>query len=262
MNLELKDKVVLVTGASQGMGRATAEAFAAEGARIAICARKAETIKPVGAGIQAKYKVETIAEAVDVTDIKATQEFVRRVQQTFGEIDICVANAGGPPAKQFAQTTLEDWQKAFELNFRSVVALAHAVLPGMQKRKWGRFVTITSTSVRQPIPDLVLSSAIRPAVVGLIKSLAIEYGPHNITFNNIAPGWTATERLNELADSRSKAAGIQKEQIFGKWAQEVPLGRLGKPEEIADAIVWLASERAAYITGQTLIIDGGVYKGL
>ena len=116
--------------------------------------------------------------------------------------------------------------------------------------------------MRQPIPDLVLSSAIRPAVMGLIKSLAIEYGPHNITCNNIAPGWTATERLNELADSRSKAAGVKKEQIFGKWASEVPLGRLGKPEEIADASVWLASERAAYITGQTLVIDGGVYKGL
>jgi 3-oxoacyl-[acyl-carrier protein] reductase len=108
----------------------------------------------------------------------------------------------------------------------------------------------------------VLSSAIRPAVVGLIKSLAIEYGPANITFNNIAPGWTATERLSELAESRSNAAGIQKEQIFGKWAAEVPLGRLGKPEEIADAIVWLASDRAAYITGQTLVVDGGVYKGL
>jgi 3-oxoacyl-[acyl-carrier protein] reductase len=132
----------------------------------------------------------------------------------------------------------------------------------MKQRKWGRFITITSTSVRQPIPDLVLSSAIRPAVVGLIKGLAIEYGPANITFNNIAPGWTATERLNELAESRSNAAGTQKEQIFGKWAAEVPLGRLGKPEEIADAIVWLASDRAAYITGQTLVVDGGVYKGM
>jgi 3-oxoacyl-[acyl-carrier protein] reductase len=262
MNTGLKGKAVLVTGASQGMGRSTAEAFAAEGARVAICARKQETISRVGEEIKARHKVEVIAEAVDVTDVAALQQFARDVEKKFGAIDVAVANAGGPPAKQFAQTTLDDWQKAFDLNFMSVAALAQAVLPGMKQRKWGRFITITSTSVRQPIPDLVLSSAIRPAVVGLMKSLAIEYGPHNVTFNNIAPGWTATERLNELADSRSQAAGIQKEQIFGKWASEVPLGRLGKPEEIADAIVWLASDRAAYITGQTMVVDGGVYKGL
>jgi 3-oxoacyl-[acyl-carrier protein] reductase len=262
MNTGLKDRVALITGASQGMGRATAEAFAAEGARVAICARRPATIQQVADAIRSQHKVEVIAAAVDVTDTKALQDFVSSVEKKFGAVDVCVANAGGPPAKQFAQTTLDDWHKAFGLNFMSVAALAHAVLPGMQQRRWGRFITITSTSVRQPIPDLVLSSAIRPAVVGLIKSLAIEYGPHHITFNNIAPGWTATERLNELAESRSQAAGIRKEQIFGKWAQEVPLGRLGKPEEIADAIVWLASERAAYVTGQTLIVDGGVYKGL
>ena len=262
MNTGLKNKVALITGASQGMGRSTAEALAAEGARVAVCARRKETIQQVTDAIRNQYKVDTIGEAVDVTDTKTLQQFVHEVEKQFGSVDVCVANAGGPPAKQFAQTSLEDWHKAFDLNFMSVAALAHAVLPGMKQRKWGRFITITSTSVRQPIPDLVLSSAIRPAVVGLIKSLAIEYGPSNITFNNIAPGWTATERLHELAESRSKAAGIQKEQIYGKWAQEVPLARLGKPEEIADAIVWLASERAGYITGQTLIVDGGVYKGL
>jgi 3-oxoacyl-[acyl-carrier protein] reductase len=262
MNTGLKGKAVLITGASQGMGRSTADAFAAEGARIAICARKQETISKVGEEIKSKHKVDVIAQAVDVTDVAALQQFAREVEKKFGAIDVCVANAGGPPAKQFAQTNLEDWHSAFKLNFMSVAALAQAVLPGMKQRKWGRFITITSTSVRQPIPDLVLSSAIRPAVVGLMKSLAIEYGPHNITFNNIAPGWTATERLDELAESRSQAAGIQKEQIFGKWASEVPLGRLGRPEEIADAIVWLASDKAAYITGQTIVVDGGVYKGL
>jgi len=262
MNTGLKGKVALITGASQGMGRSTAEAIAEEGARVAICARKPETIKAVGEAIASKYKVDVIAEAADVTNLEKLQAFVRKVEQKFGVIDVVVANGGGPPSKQFAQTTLEDWRQAFELNFMFVAALAQAVLPGMQKRKWGRFITITSTSVRQAIPDIVLSSAIRPAVVGLIKSLAIEYGPHNITFNNIGPGWTATERLHELADLRAKGAGIQKEQIYDKWAAEVPLRRLGKPEEVADAIVWLASERAAYITGQTILVDGGVYKGM
>lgn len=262
MNTGLKGKVALITGASQGMGRATAEAFAAEGARVAMCARKPETIEPAAREIAKKYSVEVFGAAVDVTDAAKLQAFVAEVEKRFGAIDICVANAGGPPSKQFAQTTLEDWRKAFELNFMSVAALAHAVVPGMCKRKWGRFVTITSTSVRQPIPDIVISSSIRPAVVGLVKSLAIEFGPDNITFNNVAPGWTATERLDELAGLRSKAAGVQKENIYERWAAEVPLRRLGKPEEIADAIVWLCSERAGYITGQTLIVDGGVYKGL
>jgi 3-oxoacyl-[acyl-carrier protein] reductase len=262
MNTGLKSKAVLITGASQGMGRATAEAFAAEGARIAICARNPETIKAAGDEIKTKHKVDVIAEAVDVTDLAKLRSFVARVEKDFGAVDVCVANAGGPPAKQFAQTTMEDWQHAFELNFLNVVALAQAVIPGMQRRKWGRFITITSTSVRQPIPDIVLSSCIRPAVVGLVKSLAIEFGPSNITFNNIAPGWTATERLNDLASSRAQAAGIAKEQIYDRWASEVPLRRLGRPEEIADAIVWLASERAGYITGQTIVVDGGVYKGM
>lgn len=143
MNLELSDKVALITGASQGMGRATAEAFAAEGAKVAIAARTRATISSVGEQIKAKYKADVFAEAVDVTDVNATQQFVRAAEERFGRIDICVANAGGPPAQQFAQTNLDDWQKAFELNFRSVVALAHAVLPGMQRRKWGRFITIT-----------------------------------------------------------------------------------------------------------------------
>jgi 3-oxoacyl-[acyl-carrier protein] reductase len=262
MNTGLKGKAVLITGASQGMGRATAEAFAAEGARVAICARKTETIKAAGEEIKAKHKIDVIAEVVDVTNLPALRAFAARVEKEFGAIDVCVANAGGPPSKQFAQTTIEDWRHAFELNFLNVVALAHAVIPCMQRRKWGRFVAITSTSVRQPIPDIVLSSCIRPAVVGLVKSLAIEFGPHNITFNNVAPGWTATERLGELAMSRAQAAGIGKEQIYERWASEVPMRRLGKPEEVADAIVWLASERAGYITGQTLIVDGGVYKGI
>src|SRR6266436_9722380 len=148
------------------------------------------------------------------------------------------------------------------MNFMSVVNLAREVIPQMQKNKWGRLITITSTSVRQPIPDLILSSAIRPAVVGLVKSLAIEFGKDGITANNVAPGYTATERLTELAGSRSKAAGVAEKEIYDRWANEVPLRRLGKPEEIADAIVWLASERASYVTGQTILVDGGIYKGM
>ncbi|MBI2683573.1 MAG: SDR family oxidoreductase [Acidobacteriales bacterium] len=262
MNTGLKNKVVIIAGASQGMGRAAAEAFAAEGAKIAIFARNQAVLKEAAQSIEKKHGAEVLAEAIDVTDQERVRKFVAAVAGRFGRVDVTVANAGGPPARNFAGSSIEDWRKAFELNFLSVVFLAKEVLPLMQKNKWGRFITITSTSVRQPIPDLILSSAIRPAVVGLVKSLAIEFGRDNITVNNVGPGYTTTERLNELAGSRAKAAGISEQQIFERWAADVPLQRLGKPEEIADAIVWLASERASYVTGQTLLVDGGIYKGL
>jgi len=132
----------------------------------------------------------------------------------------------------------------------------------MQRKRWGRFITITSTSVRQAIPDLVLSNAVRPAVVGLVKSLAAEFGKDGILVNNIAPGYTETERLSELSKVRALAAGVSEEEIKSRWTAEIPLRRLGKPEEIADTIVWLASERASYITGQTILVDGGIYKGM
>ena len=262
METGLRGRTVLVSGASQGMGRATAEAFAREGARIAICARNEKTLRQAADGIQQQSGNEVFASALDVTDPLLVEHFVAEVLQRFGRIDVCIANAGGPPARNFANSSIDDWRKSFELNFMSVVYLAKQVIRPMQMNKWGRFVTITSTSVRQPIPDLILSSAIRPAVVGLLKSLTLEYGKDGITFNNVAPGYTTTERLSELAGSRAQAAGITEQQIYDRWAAEVPLRRLGRPEEIADAIVWLASDRAAYVTGQTIIVDGGIYKGL
>ena len=262
MESGLKGKSVIVAGASQGMGRAAAQAFAAEGARVAICARTERTLNEAADQIHAATGAEVLPYALDVTDGAAVKRFVGEVVKRFGTVHVCVANAGGPPAKNFAATNAEDWRKAFELNFMSAYHLISECLPHMQKQKWGRVITITSTSVRQPIPDLVLSSAIRPAVVGLVKSLAIEYGRDNITANNIGPGYTTTERLNELAGSRARAAGIPEKDIYDRWATEVPLKRLGRPEEIADAIVWLASERASYVTGQSIMVDGGIYKGI
>jgi 3-oxoacyl-[acyl-carrier protein] reductase len=262
METGLKGKSVLITGASQGMGRAAAEAFAREGAQLAICARNEQTIRRTAEEIGKNADAKVIPGAVDVTDHAALERFVSQVAAQFGGIDVCVANTGGPPAKQFATITVEDWRAAFESNFLSFAVLARLVLPYMQRKRWGRYIAITSTSVRQAIPDLVLSTAIRPAVVGMIKGLAIEYGPQNITFNNVAPGYTLTERLSELSGPRAKAAGVSEQEIHNRWAADVPLRRLGMPEEIADAIVWLASDRAAYITGQTILVDGGIYKGM
>jgi 3-oxoacyl-[acyl-carrier protein] reductase len=262
MESGLKNKVSLLTGSSEGIARAAAARFAAEGARLAMCSRNASKLNKAAEEIRAATGAEIMAEAVDVTNFPAMQAFVQKVAKRFGGIDICLANSGGPPAKNFLSIPMDDWRKNVDLIFLSVVNLANSVIPYMQKNGSGRFIAITSTSVKGPIPDLVMSNAIRPAVVGLLKSLSVEFGKHNITFNNVAPGYTATERLNELAGARALAQNVSIGQIHEKWSEEIPLRRLARAEEVADAIVWLASDRASYVTGQTILVDGGRYPGV
>ena len=254
--------MAIVAASSQGLGKATAEAFAAEGCRLAICARNRDAINALTDRLRAEYKTDAIGQALDVTQPAAVQAFVDAVVEKFGGVDICVTNAGGPPAKGFLATTADEWRRMVELNFLSTVYFAHAVIPHMQKKKWGRIITITSITTKQPVADLVYSNAVRAAVVGLVKSLANEFGKDGILVNNVGPGFTATDRLKELAKSRSAASNKSEQEIFESWAADAPLKRLGEPRELADAIVWLASERASYITGQTLLVDGGMYKGL
>lgn len=262
MNLGLKDRVALVAASSQGIGRATAEAFAAEGCRVAMCARNRQTLEVAAEKIRKQYEVEVLAEAFDVADAAAVGRFVAAVAGKFGSVDICVTNAGGPPARGFLAASLEDWQRALELNFLSTVYFAREVIPHMQQQHWGRIVTLTSITTKQPVADLVLSNAVRAAVVGLVKSLANEFGKDGILVNNVGPGFTATDRLKELAAARASTQGKSEREIFDGWAAETTLKRLGEPREIAETIVWLASERASYITGQTVLVDGGMYKGM
>jgi len=262
MDSGLKNRVAIVAASSQGIGRATAEAFAAEGCRVAICARNQATLAQAAREIGAKYKAEVFAQAFDVTDAAAVHQFVDAVVAKFGSADICVTNAGGPPAKGFMAATIEDWRKAVDLNLLSTIYFCREVIPHMQQKKWGRIITITSISAKQPIGDLVLSNSVRAGVMGLVKSLANEFGKDNILVNNVGPGFTATDRLKELAETRSKALGKTPAELFEGWAADAPLKRLGEPREVADAIVWLASDRASYITGQTILVDGGAYKGL
>jgi 3-oxoacyl-[acyl-carrier protein] reductase len=262
MDLGIKGRVALIAASSQGIGRATAEAFAAEGCRVAMCARNADALQAAAGKIREQYKVDVIAEALDVTDARAVSHFVAAVADKFGSIDICVTNAGGPPAKGFLAATLEEWQRALEANFLSTVYFAREVIPHMQRKRWGRIITLTSITTKQPVTDLVLSNAVRAAVVGLVKSLANEFGKDGILVNNVAPGFTATDRLKELAKARASASGNSEQEIFDGWAADAPVRRLGDPKEVADTIVWLASERASYITGQTVLVDGGMYKGL
>jgi len=262
MDLGLKGRVAIVAASSQGIGRATAEGFAAEGCRVAMCARNRKTLEQAADEIRRQYSTEVFVEALDVTDADAVSRFVAAVATKFGKVDICVTNAGGPPAKGFLAASIEDWRKAVELNFLSTVFFAREVVPYMQRQHWGRIITLTSISTKQPVADLVLSNAVRAAVVGLVKSLANEFGKDGILVNNVGPGYTATDRLKELAKSRSAAQAKREKEIFEGWAADAPLKRLGNPKEVADTIVWLASERASYITGQTLLVDGGLYKGL
>ncbi len=262
MDLGLKGKSVMVCASSEGIALAAAKRFAAEGARIAMCSRDRGKLDRAAELVRAAGNGEVLTEAMDVTDGPAVERFVAATTERFGGVDVCVTSAGGPPAKMFLDTTPEEWDRAYALNLKSTVLFARAVLPGMQRRRWGRIVTITSVSVRQPVGDLVYSNTVRAGVVGLVKSLSNEFGKDGITVNNVGPGYTATERLRGLVRSRSATAGIPEEAYLGTLGGQAALGRVGEPEEVADAIVWLASERASYITGQTLLVDGGVYKGL
>ena len=262
MDLGLKNRVAIVAASSQGIGRATAEAFAREGSVVAMCARSQNTLDTAAESIRKQYSTEVFAKPLDVGSPIEVRAFVEAVATKYSRIDVCVTNAGGPPAKGFLATTPEDWNSAIQLNLLSAVYFAQAVIPHMQRRKWGRIVTITSVTTKQPVADLVLSNAIRAGVMGLVRSLANEFGKDGILINNVGPGFTATDRLKELAATRSASLGKTREDILDAWAADAPLRRLGNPGEVADAIVWLASERASYITGQTFLVDGGLYKGL
>jgi 3-oxoacyl-[acyl-carrier protein] reductase len=262
MELGLKGRVAMVAGASQGIGKATAFAFAAEGADVAICARNREALDEVASGIRARFGVRAYVEALDVAEPEAIQRFVGNAQAELGRVDICVPNAGGPPGKPFLETTMEEWERAWYLNLRSAVCFAQAVLPGMVERRWGRIVTLTSYTVKQPVPELVLSNTIRAGILGLVRSLAGQFGKDGITVNNVGPGFTETDRAIHVLELRAKARGISFAQAKADLEREIAIGRLATPEEVAAAIVWLASEPAASVTGQTLLVDGGTYKGL
>jgi len=262
MDLGLKDRVALVAASSQGLGKAVAKGLAREGARLALCSRNRGALEATAEEIRRESGVEVLASPVDVTNEEQIRTFVSQATGRFGHLDICVTNAGGPPAKPFDATTVEEWRRAIDLNLMSTLFLAREVLPGMKARKWGRLLTITSLTVKQPIDNLILSNSVRAAVVGLVKTLSNEYGPYNVLVNNICPGYTATDRLTDLSSTLAKSSGVPASEIEKRWTTQIPLGRLGRPEEFADAAVFLCSERASYITGQSIVIDGGMAKGL
>jgi 3-oxoacyl-[acyl-carrier protein] reductase len=262
MDLGIKGRVAIVAAASEGLGRAVASELAREGAEVAICARRAPQLEAAAAEITRVTGREVFRQALDVTDAAGVASFVEAVERHFGRLDICVTNTGGPPAKKFLELSAEDWRAAVDQMLLSAVSFAREALPRMQKRRWGRLVTITSVTVKQPLDGLLLSNSIRAGVAGLARTLANEFGPDNITVNNVCPGYTRTERLNQLAETLGRSGGIPPQAIFDRWTAQVPLGRLGTPEEFAAVVAFLCSERASYINGATIVVDGGLVRGL
>jgi len=262
MDLGLKGRVAIVAAASKGLGRAVAEEFAKEGCHVAICARRADELERTAAEIERTSGAQVFRQTLDVTSFESVSSFVDAVERKFGRIDICVTNAGGPPAKKFLDITLEEWRAAVDLTLISTVYFAREVLPRMQQNRWGRLLTITSVSVKQPIDGLLLSNSLRAAVTGLAKTLANEFGGSGITVNNVCPGYTLTERLDELAEKQARITGVPRDQIYDTWSSEIPIGRLARPDEFAALVAFLASERASSINGTTIAVDGGWVKGL
>jgi 3-oxoacyl-[acyl-carrier protein] reductase len=262
MNLGLKGRVALVAAASGGIGYAAALELAREGARLFICSRDEGRIRAAAASIANETGAQVSGVAADVTSDEETEAFVQSARREAGRVDVLVTNAGGSPGSTFEETGLEMYRRAFELNALSAIRLAGLVVPGMRERGWGRVVNVTSISVKQPIAGLLLSNTVRAGLTGWAKTLSNEVAAEGVTVNNVAPGWTLTARQEEHAIVRGARAGRTKEEMIEGWASEVPMRRMASPEEIAAAIAFLASERASYITGQTLVVDGGWIKGL
>lgn len=262
MDLNLHNKIALVTGASRGLGYATAELLAQEGAKVALNGRNPEALEKACQKIKSFTGIPPLPIPGDVSNPEIAETLVKKVVDEWGGLDILITNAGGPPAGKFETFGIEDWQNAVHLNFFSAVFLIRAALPYLRKSSSAAVLTITSISVKQPIEGLVLSNSVRAATVGLTKSLALELGKEGIRFNSILPGWTATERVEQLLQHRARSNDTSVEEERQKIASQTALGRMAQPSEFARVAVFLVSPAASYITGSMIAVDGGFYRGM
>ena len=262
MDLGIAGKVALVAGASKGLGRAVARGLALEGARVAMCARDGGALQETADAIAKETGAEVWCRPADLSDAAEARRFVQEAAAGFGTVHILVNNAGGPPSGSFMDFGDERWEAAFQLNLMSAIRLAREAIPFMRKQGWGRIINMTSVAVKQPLEGLILSNSVRAGLIGFAKTLSDEVAGDNILVNNVCPGYTLTDRVRALAAALAAKQGTTLEEVIRGWESTIPLGRLGTPEEFADLVVFLASERASYITGATIQIDGGYFRGL
>lgn len=253
MKLGIENRTALVAASSQGLGRAVAEELAKEGANVIVCGRTSATLNKTAAAIDKLGSGKILAVEGDLSKAEDRENILSVSLSAFKHIDILVTNTGGPPAGTFETVSQKDWDNTYELLLGSAVSMIRGVLPGMKAQKWGRIIAITSQAVKQPVDNLILSNAVRASLAGLTKSLANELGAHNITVNNVMPGYTKTNRLMSL---------LEQNPAISTAVDEIPLQRFGEPEEFAAAVTFLASERASYITGISLAVDGGWIKSV
>lgn len=262
MDLGLKDRAALVTGASTGLGRAVAERLAWEGANVVINSRSPDTLEATARDIANATGRRIVAVAGDVADEEFCAVLVGRATAEFGRLDILVANAGGPPPGGVDDFAPAAYRHALDLNLMSTVQLTLAALPAMRRNGWGRIVAITSVAVKQPVKGLLLSNTARPGVVGFIKTISRDLAAEGILCNVAAPGFIRTARVESLFEAQAEARGTTRDAVLEGITADIPAGRIGSPAEFANAVVFLASEAASYITGHTLQIDGGMVRGL
>ncbi len=253
MDLGLKNRTAFVAASSQGLGKSVAMELAREGVKVIINGRNEKTLNETKEEIVSACNAEVTAIAGDLSVAKDREKVVKEILDKYGHIDILVTNTGGPPSGKFEDFSQEDWEKAYQLLLASAVFMIRSFLPGMKQQKWGRIISITSQAVKQPVENLILSNSVRASVAGLTKTLASELGEYNITVNNVMPGYTNTSRLKNLIDKNPEVENAK---------NEIPLGRFGEPEEFAAAVTFLASQRASYITGVSLAVDGGWIKNI
>jgi len=262
VDLALRGKVALVAASSRGLGRAVAEELASEGGSLVLCARDADAIAQCAREIETKWRVPVLAVPADVALRGGPERVVAAGIERFGRVDILVTNSGGPPSGPFDSLTLEQWDDAARLLLSSAVEFARFVLPGMKERGWGRILAVTSVAAKQPVPDLMLSNSLRAAVTGFTRTLANEVARDGITVNTILPGYTRTERVVELNEATARREGIEPAEARARIEAEIPMGRLGEPGDFAAMATFLVSERASYVTGQSIAVDGGWIKAL
>ncbi|MFV1988862.1 MAG: SDR family oxidoreductase [Gemmatimonadota bacterium] len=262
MDLGLAGRVALVAASSKGLGRAVAEELAAEDAHLVMCARGREALSEAAAAADAAGSGEVLSVPADLSDEASVRAVANAALERFGRVDVLVNNAGGPPAGPFESHSVEAWRAAIRLNLESALELTRLVLPGMKERGWGRIVNITSVAVKEPVDGLILSNSVRAAVTGWARTLANEVAPFGVTVNNALPGYTVTDRLLELAEAVSSEKSVSTEAVRASWEASIPMGRLGEPREFAALVAFLASDRASYITGRSITVDGGRTRGL